>query len=197
MDANSLHVGVARSRGLFDSVRRYVGRIKARFRWCGGNPTMAIRLGGDRMSEVKTRQTFEEWIKSKGYDDGRSNAAREQGWNAALASVISTGKRFEVGDSCRIRVSRDTEIEAIIGAMPIQQLHKADDFVSQPGIVRPAINTVNLTVEEKLVAVTDAMVSKDSYQERHVYRELSRVLAKGKSLDDLCREYSVPLTKEV
>jgi len=63
--------------------------------------------------------------------------------------------------------------------------------------VRQLPTTVNLTVEEKLVAATDAMVSKDSYQERHVYRELSRVLAKGKSLDDLCREYSVPLTKEV
>ena len=149
-----------------------------------------------RPGEVKTWQTFEEWVKELD-PDSPLNEYREEAWNAALASVISTWKRFEVGDSCRIRVSRDTEIEAIIGAMPIQQLHKADDFVSQPGIVRPAINTVNLTVEEKLVAVTDAMVSKDSYQERHVYRELSRVLAKGKSLDDLCREYSVPLTKEV
>ena len=190
MDANSLHVGVARSRGLFDSVRRYVGRIKARFRWCGGNPTMAIRLGGDRMSEVKTRQTFEEWIKSKGYDDGRSNAAREQGWNAALASVISTGKRFEVGD--RVEYFHHAERKWLSATI---RAWDGGNWSEVPENVRPRPKTSDLTMEEKMVAVTNVMVSKENCQERHVYRELCRALASGKSLDELCKEYDVPMVK--
>jgi len=146
--------------------------------------------------EVKTRQTFEEWIKSKGYDDGRSNAAREQGWNAALASVISTGKRFEVGDEVEIDVGIAVGDGAWVKARIQAVSMDARNYTYQPQYVRQLPTTVNLTVEEKLVAVTDAMVSKENYQERHVYRELCRALASGKSLDDLCREYSVPLTKE-
>lgn len=149
-----------------------------------------------RPGEVKTWQTFEEWVKELD-PDSPLNEYREEAWNAALASVISTWKRFEVGDSCRIRVSRDTEIEAIIGAMPIQQLHKADDSVSQPGIVRPAINTVDLTVVEKRGRLMNAIIEKRELTQVNAMAVIIDALAYGKSLEDLCREYSVPLSKEV
>src|SRR6478609_6186423 len=57
--------------------------------------------------EVKTRQTFEEWLDGERQERSvydHEVAGMRDGWNAALASVISTGKRFEVGDEVEIDV---------------------------------------------------------------------------------------------
>lgn len=136
--------------------------------------------------EVKTRQTFEEWIKSefsKFHGMLQTSVARAA-WNAALASVILPEGRFEVGDRARNYAGSS----GVIGWIPDDGgAPWVDKILSDE--VEPLPKAVDLTVEEKI----DELVTRGLG-----WRYIAVVTNSGKkTLDDLCAKYNVPTTKEL
>lgn len=150
------------------------------------------RVGGDFMTqEVKMRQTMEDaWTKA--HTDGsivpvRATAdAFELGWNAALASVELPEGRFEVGQVVEVEDKYGTWNQCVVTIV-------GSNGKPAYGKVRPLPKTVELTDDEKLRAIEDAMP--DSPLESA--RKVSRELLKGKTLDELCAQYNVKTTREV
>lgn len=147
--------------------------------------------------EVKTRQSFEEWNlpfqATREWQKGTALEIAQAAWNAALASVETTG-RFEVGDRAVSGCEHGT-----IGFEP-DNPHFGTIY--DPKDVRPLPKTVELTVEERLEACIDAkkaMRKKAGYEDSPYYAShlILNELANGKSLDQLCSEYGLSTTKEL
>jgi hypothetical protein len=151
------------------------------------------------MSEVKTKQTAEEVADELGYL-AASSALDDfyEGWNAALASVISTGKRFEVGDEVEIDVGIAVGDEVWMKARIQAVSMDARNYTYQPQYVRPLPKTVDLTVEEKLHDLLSHVCYPSGGRDLTLgegQHALLVMLASGKSLDELCKEYDVPMVK--
>lgn len=127
--------------------------------------------------EVRTARTFEEWWSEFG---GRVNFTDT--WDAALASVISTGKRFEVGDRV---IGGDSDSCTIVALV--------DDgnggYWRDPADVRPIPQTVELTDDEKFLAI---VTKNPDWTARDAL-----VACQGKTLDELCAQYGVETTRRV
>lgn len=139
----------------------------------------------------QTRISFEEWCLSKEYDNPERLEWRREAWNAALKNVIPPeGKRFEVGDRAIDDVDAPGEI--VFRPMAVHCLLKKD-----PNKVRPFPQTVELTVQEKKLELFGKVFSGSQHTTESAWHYIADELMNGKTLDQLCAEYGVPLTKEV
>jgi hypothetical protein len=155
-------------------------------------------------NKVQTRQTFEEW-NGNTPAPGRQSVQdhRRDGWNAALDSVIlPEGKRFEIGDGALRFEAGDTWISGRVVFLPdglFETFNKNQQFqlgVDKLDKFRPIPQTVDLTDDEKLHEVEQAMKKRSEDSAIAVVRDLAKQLTL-KTLDQLCADYNVPTTREI
>ena len=151
---------------------------------------------------VKTRMTADEWWDSlPGADDPEQRYSAIMGWNAALANV-QPGGRFEIGQPVYFSTP-DRPVERM-GSIAVA--YGASYFLPDPADVRPAPKTVDLTDDEKLTALVNKVfdsVSKNRMLPHETlladtWATIARATTTGgKTLDELCAQYGVAITKEV
>jgi len=166
------------------------------------NPTNKVPSG----TRVQTRVTFADIADGLGYDlsthaggtyiadDTRSAWAV---YKAALDSVIlPEGKRFEVGDKVQFQYSSE-------GKWVDGRIFAYDGKMHQeyPQCVRPLPQTVELMMEEKRIRLMNAICDRKKTSQVNalgiIIDALSGSQDTGKTLDQLCKEYNVPTTREV
>jgi len=153
-------------------------------------------------NKVQTREVIDEAVKVLRHvaKYGKTSQGGEEWGNAEhcffvadkLDSVIlPEGKRFEVGDEALAVVDGDERngtIEFVTHYQQVINLASKD--------VRPRPQTVELTDDEKLHEVEQAMKKRSEDSAIAVVRDLAKQLT-GKTLDQLCKEYGVPTTREI
>ncbi len=165
-------------------------------------------LSAGVVTQPVTRMSFEEWNKSEpvqGNDTGRILAAensRRKGWNAALANVqpVETGKRFEVGDKVSMLIRNSEWVDGTIVATHVDRVGTRHS-TPHTSDVRPLPKTVDLTDDEKIEAIVDAVcksleaVRNGAVATLEGYKMIAVALATGKTLDQLCNEYSIAIMR--
>ena len=144
--------------------------------------------------EVKTRQTFEEWWKS----DWKSIVQTDEGiaqsaWRAALANV-------EPGGDWAVELSNMVPWDKVKSTnVVICAYDQTGDQVANFGkINRPLPKTVELTDDEKLMALEREIHRRNEQigvELVDTVRDLARALATGKTLDELCQQYGIEITR--
>lgn len=160
---------------------------------------------------VKTRQTFEEWYALPwpigGYVNQSDPGAFGQAvWNAALASVVPGG-RFELPQGILWREMDEGPAKGFAiygfqtlhteeGQAHVKKCRTADDVEMQylGYIQRP--QTVDLTAEEKLAAVFDAILTQNVLTDAGSWHRVATDLANGETIEQLYRRDVLGAPKE-
>jgi len=171
---------------------------------------LAAKRRYDKAPEpVKTRMDYDEWVAGRTGDPHSQNEWEREIWNAALANALPVQQTdVEPWDEVDIRDAitdelfrahggsweREVTVDELIECIP--------PFLVKAATVRPAPKTVDLTMEQKFHALIEKLAGGPPPYEsveplNKAVAEFGRLQDTGKTLDELCREYNVPTTREV